>query len=96
MPWQQEAMKDVVACEKPRGAGKLALIRGCPNGETRPAPELFFIKQQYKVKDTLINVVPAQAGIYNYLFFLDSRLRGNDKVVINQSFLKYILIYVTE
>ena len=46
MPWQQEAMKDVVACEKPRGAGKLALIRGCPNGETRPAPELFFIIKQ--------------------------------------------------
>ena len=34
MPRRQEAMKDVVACEKPRGAGKLALIRGCPNGET--------------------------------------------------------------
>jgi hypothetical protein len=27
-------MKDVVACEKPRGAGKQALIRGYPNGET--------------------------------------------------------------
>jgi len=36
MPRRQEAMKDVVACEKPRGAGKQALIRGCPNGETRP------------------------------------------------------------
>jgi hypothetical protein len=35
MPWQQEAMKDVGACEKPRGAGKHAMIRGCPNGETR-------------------------------------------------------------
>jgi hypothetical protein len=35
MPRQSEAMKDVVACEKPRGACKLALIRGCPNGETR-------------------------------------------------------------
>ena len=34
MPRRQEAMKDVVACEKPRGACKLALIRGCPNGET--------------------------------------------------------------
>ena len=34
MPRRQEAMKDVVACEKPRGAGKQALIRGCPNGET--------------------------------------------------------------
>ena len=40
MPWQQEAMKDVVACEKPRGAGKLALIRGCPNGETRLARDI--------------------------------------------------------
>jgi hypothetical protein len=34
MPWRQKAMKDVVACDKPRGAGKLALIRGFPNGET--------------------------------------------------------------
>ena len=23
------------SCDKPRGAGKQALIRGCPNGETR-------------------------------------------------------------
>jgi hypothetical protein len=29
-------MKDVVACEKLRGAGKRALIRRYPNGETRP------------------------------------------------------------
>ena len=36
MPWRLQAMKDVVACEKPRGAGKQALIRGCPNGETHP------------------------------------------------------------
>ncbi len=34
MPRRSEAMKDVVACEKPRGAGKQALIRGYPNGET--------------------------------------------------------------
>jgi hypothetical protein len=34
MPWRQQAMKDVAACDKPRGAGKRALIRGCPNGET--------------------------------------------------------------
>ena len=27
-------MKDVVACDKPRGAGKQALIRGFPNGAT--------------------------------------------------------------
>ena len=35
MPRQREAMKDAVNCEKPRGAVKQALIRGCPNGETR-------------------------------------------------------------
>ena len=29
-------MKDVVACEKLRGAGKQALSRRCPNGETHP------------------------------------------------------------
>ena len=34
MPWQSEAMKDVVGYEKPRGAVKHALIRGYPNGET--------------------------------------------------------------
>ena len=38
MPRQYEPTKDVVACDKPRGAGKQALIRGCPNGETH-APE---------------------------------------------------------
>ena len=31
-----QAMKDVVACVKFRGAGKQALIRKCPNGETHP------------------------------------------------------------
>ena len=29
-----EPKKDVVACDKPRGVGKRAVIRGCPNGET--------------------------------------------------------------
>ncbi len=36
MPWQPEAMKDVVGNEMLRGAVKQALIRRCPNGETRP------------------------------------------------------------
>ena len=36
MPWQSEAMKDVVICEKVRGVDKQALIRTCPNGETHP------------------------------------------------------------
>ena len=35
MPWRQMPMKDVGGCEKPRGAAYQALIRGCPNGETR-------------------------------------------------------------
>ncbi len=34
MPWQLEAMKDVVTCDKLRGAGKQALIRRFPNGKT--------------------------------------------------------------
>ena len=36
MPWQLKAMKDVEVCDMPRGAGKQALIRGFPNGETQP------------------------------------------------------------
>ena len=35
MSWHREAMKDVVACDKLREAGKQALIRRCPNAETR-------------------------------------------------------------
>jgi len=35
MPWRREAMKDVVGCDKLRGAVKQALIRRCPNGETQ-------------------------------------------------------------
>ena len=34
MPWQSEAMKDVEACDKVRGAGKRAVIRTSLNGET--------------------------------------------------------------
>ena len=36
MPWHQEAMKDVIACDKLRGVGKLTLIRRFPNEETLP------------------------------------------------------------
>jgi len=35
-------MKDVVACDKPRGVCKLTLIRGFPNGGTRPASAVIF------------------------------------------------------
>jgi len=41
MPWRLQAMKDVAACEKLRGAGKRALIRRCPNGETHPSIDDF-------------------------------------------------------
>jgi len=34
MPRRSEAMKDVETCDKLRGAGKQALIRGFLNGET--------------------------------------------------------------
>ena len=34
MPWQSEAMKDVIACDKLRGGGKYPLIRRFLNGET--------------------------------------------------------------
>ena len=37
MPWRSEAMKDVVGCDKPRGAAEQALIRGFLNGATHPA-----------------------------------------------------------
>jgi hypothetical protein len=41
MPWRLQAKKDVAACEKLRGAGKRALIRRCPNGETHPCIDGF-------------------------------------------------------
>ena len=36
MSWHREATKDVVACDKPREAGKQASIRGFLNEETQP------------------------------------------------------------
>ena len=36
MPWRLQAMKDVAACEKLRGAGKRALIRRYPKGKPSP------------------------------------------------------------
>src|SRR3990167_2160518 len=46
MPWDGEAMKDVAACDKRRGAGKQALIRRCPNGATLCSVELHNLPQQ--------------------------------------------------
>ena len=34
MPWYMLLMKDVVACDIPRGVGERAVIRGFLNGET--------------------------------------------------------------
>ena len=34
MPWRSAAKKDVVVCEKRRGADKRVMIRRYPNGET--------------------------------------------------------------
>ena len=39
MPWQLKAMKDVVTCDKLRGASKQALIRRSPNGKTCPVED---------------------------------------------------------
>ena len=39
MPWHWEPMKDVVNCDKPRGAVSRRYIRGFPNGATRPLIE---------------------------------------------------------
>ena len=36
MPWHQEPMKDVGTCDKPRVGGNRPVIRGSPNGATRP------------------------------------------------------------
>ena len=47
MPRRSEAMKDVVACEKPRGAGKQALIRGYLNGETHPVIKYGILHTEY-------------------------------------------------
>lgn len=35
MPWHDKPMKDVEGRDSPRGVVNRALIRGCPNGETR-------------------------------------------------------------
>lgn len=43
MPWRQQAKKGVVVCDNPRGAGKQALIRGFPNGVTRPTDNKWVI-----------------------------------------------------
>ena len=43
MPRHLEPKKDVVICDKPRGADKRAVIRGFPNGETQPGSLLTWL-----------------------------------------------------
>ena len=45
-------------------------------------------------RDILINIIPAQAGIYTLLVFLDPRLRGSDENRINQNIPRFIAIRV--
>ena len=40
MPWVWEAMKDVVSCEKLRGAAHERYIRRCPNGKTQHVEDM--------------------------------------------------------
>ena len=40
------------------------------------------------IKEALINVIPAQAGIHHTLMSLDPRLRRGDEAGIDQRFLK--------
>ena len=40
-------MKDVVACDKPRGVGKRTVIRGFPNGETQLDLEIQLPASEY-------------------------------------------------
>jgi len=56
MSWHREATKDVVACDKPREAGKRASIRGFLNAETRrndlPSPAAEFIGRTERTQGT--------------------------------------------
>src|SRR5258708_37688617 len=58
MPWRQKAMKDVVACDKLRGAGKYASIRRFPNGETHRFGGTFNLI--HRLKERTRGIEPAQ------------------------------------
>ena len=51
-------MKDVAACDKPRGAGKRALIRGSPNGETHPL--CGYLRKQRRTRGTETSKYPEE------------------------------------
>ena len=58
MSWHREAMKDAVACDKPRRAGKRALTRGSLNEETQlgnpqlPTPERIGCEERTRGTET--------------------------------------------
>lgn len=64
MSWHREATKDVAACDKPRGAGKRALIRGFLNAETRrsepPSPAAEFIGGMERTRGTETSKYPQE------------------------------------
>jgi hypothetical protein len=51
-------MKDVAACDKPRGAGKQALIRGSPNGETHLLCR--YLRKQRRTRGTETSKYPEE------------------------------------
>jgi len=64
MSWHREATKDVEACDKPRGAGNQALIRGFLNAETRrsnpPSPAAEFIGRKERTRGTETSKYPQE------------------------------------
>ena len=45
MPWLSEAMKDVISCDKLRGAANKRYIRRFPNGTTRYTEDVSLRKE---------------------------------------------------
>ena len=64
MSWHREATKDVAACDKPREAGKQAMIRGFLNAETRrvdhPSPAAEFIGRTERTWGTETSKYPEE------------------------------------
>ena len=52
MPRLQEAMKDVISCDKPRGLANMSLIRGFPNGTTHHAEGMVPARGQTRGTET--------------------------------------------
>ena len=80
MPWHKKPMKDAGAGDTPRGAGKQALIRGCPNGETyldkleMPLYVVYRVREPCEVKH-LSSMRKRKQSTTNSLIALISRIR---------------------